>query len=135
MPDFSDMLPHRILFAKSVNNRVGQREHEILDEIKPLPGELVINKRTSSAFNSSPIDAVLRTMKIEYCLFSGVSTQMCVESTGRDASDRGYKGVIIDDACATHDEESHRGSLATFGRGFGRVCTTAEVIAELEKNL
>jgi len=135
MPDFSDIMPHKIPFNKATNNRAGQREHEILDEIKPQPGEMVINKTTTGAFNSSPIDYLLGTMKIEYCLFAGVSTHMCVEGTARDAADRGYKSVIIDDACAANKEEYHNAALITFQRGYGRVCTTDEVIKELENNV
>jgi len=133
--DYSDIWPHRIPFIRASNNRAGQREHEILDEVKPLPGELVINKTTSGAFNSSSIDVVLRTMGIEYCLFAGVSTQLCVETTARDAADRGYKSIVIDDACATLKEEYHNAALITFQRNYGRVSTTDEVIRELEKNL
>lgn len=135
MPDFSDMWPHRIPFMKAVNNRVGEREHEILDEVKPLPEEMVVNKKTPGAFNSSPIDLVLRTLGIEYCLFGGVSTHMCIEGTARDASDRGYKSIIIDDACGANKEEYHNTALITFQRGYGRVCTTGEVINELAQNL
>jgi len=135
MPDYSDTMPHKLPFTTAVNNRAGQREHEILDEIKPLPGELVVNKTTTGAFNSSTIDSVLRTMRIEYCLFAGVSTHMCVESTARDAADRGYKSIIIDDACAANKEDYHNAALVTFQRGFGRVCNTDEVIKELKENL
>jgi nicotinamidase-related amidase len=135
MPDYSDLLPHIKPFCKAVNNRVGEREHEILDEVKPLPGESVINKTTNGAFNSSSIDSVLRTMGIEYCLFAGVSTHMCVEGTARDASDRGYKCIFIDDALAANKKEYHNAALITFQRGYGRVCTTEEVIKELENNL
>lgn len=134
MPDYSDIVPCKLSFLKALNCRVGEREYEILDDIKPLPGELVINKTTADAFISSSIDSVLRTMGIEYCLFAGVSTQMCVEGTARDAADRGYKSIIIDDACATNKEENHNSALITFQRGYGRVCTTEEVIKELEKN-
>jgi len=135
MRDYSDYWPHRLDFVKSVNNRVGEREHEILDEIKPLAGELVINKTTSGAFNSTGIDLTLRTMGIEYCLFAGVSTHVCVETTARDASDRGYKTVIIEDACGANKEEYHNNAIITFQRQFGKVLITDEVIRELEENL
>ena len=135
MPDFSDYVPRRIPMAKAINNRVGEREHELLDEIKPLPGELVINKTTTGAFNSTSIDLVLRTMGIEYCLLSGVSTHVCVECTGRDAADRGYKTIIIEDACGANMEEYHNNSIITFQRQYGRICETEEVIKELEDNI
>ena len=135
MPDYSDCIPRRIPFTKKTNNCLGKREHEILDEIKPLPAEFVINKTTSGAFNSSNIDTILRTMRIEYCLFAGVSTEMCVETTVRDAADKGYNCILIEDACASMKEEYHNNALTNFLRNFGRVATTDEVIKELEKNL
>ena len=135
MPDYSDILPHRRSFTKAKNNRRGEKEHEILDEVKPLPGELVVNKTTPSAFNSSPIDSILRAMEIEYCLFAGVSTHMCVEGTARDASDRGYGSILIEDACGANKPEFHDNTMLVFQRGYGRVCTTEEVIQELEPHL
>jgi len=135
MPDYSDVFPHKVRLPMSNNNRVGEREHEILDEVKPLRGEMVINKTTVGAFNSSSIDILLRSMGIEYCLFAGVSTHMCVESTARDAADRGYKCVLVDDACGANKEEFHNNTLLVFQRGFGRVLTTDEVIRELKENL
>lgn len=135
MPDYSDIVPDKLSLTKAFNNRRGEREHEILDEIKPIPGELVINKTTADAFISSSIDSVLRTMGIEYCLFAGVSTQICVESTIRDAADRGYKCIVLEDACADNKEEYHNNALGAFRRFYGRVCTTDEVIKELERNL
>ena len=96
---------------------------------------MVINKTTVSAFNSSPIDSVLRAMGIQYCIFAGVSTNMCVDGTARDASDRGYRCLLVEDACGAAKEEYHHSALITFQRGFGRVSTTNEVIKELEKNM
>ena len=135
MPDYSDILPHRRPFMMAQNNRLGQREHEILDEIKPLPGEMVINKTTTGAFNSSSLDTVLRTMGIEYCLFAGVSTHMCVECTARDAADRGYRCVLLEDALGASKPEFHNNALHVFQRGYGRVADTDEVIRELDGSL
>lgn len=135
MQDFSDIPLHRREFSRAKNIRIGQREHEILDEVKPLPGELVINKTTPSAFNSSNIDSVLRAMDIECCLFVGVSTHMCVEGTARDASERGYQCVLVEDACGANKPEFHNNTLLVFQRGFGRVSTTDDVITELKAGL
>jgi len=135
MPDYSDIPLHRREFSRAKNIRIGQREHEILDEVKPLPGELVINKTTPSAFNSSNIDSVLRAMDIESCLFVGVSTHMCVEGTARDASERGYHCVLVEDACGANKPEFHNNTLLVFQRGFGKVASTDEVIAELKDGL
>ena len=131
MPDYSDIMPHKVAFRKLLNNRAGHREHEILDEVKPVSGEMVINKTTTGAFNSSPIDSVLRTLRIEHCLFAGVSTDMCVEGTVRDAADRGYQVVLIEDACAANRPEYHDASVSAIARSYGRVCTTDGILREL----
>ncbi|MBI2857466.1 MAG: cysteine hydrolase [Chloroflexi bacterium] len=133
MPDYSDCLPHRAHGYKLWNNTKGTREHEILDEIKPLPNECVINKKTSSAFNSTNIDMILtKAMGIRYLVFTGVSTDACVENTVRDAVDCGYRCIMVEDACACDEEAFHNAALAHFGkRFFGRVGGTNEVIEEL----
>ena len=135
MPDYSDIPPHRREFAKAKKIRLGEREHEILDEVKPVAGELVINKTTPSAFNSSNIDSVLRAMGIEYCLFAGVSTHMCVEGTARDASERGYHCTLVEDACGANKREFHDNTILVFQRGFGKVRSTEQVIAELQERV
>ncbi|MBI2857469.1 MAG: cysteine hydrolase [Chloroflexi bacterium] len=132
MSDYSDCPPHRRRRYAAARSAKGNREHEILDEIKPLPGECVINKTTSSAFNSTNIDQVLsRAMGINYLVFTGVSTDRCVENTARDAVDLGYQCIMVEDGCASANEVFHNNTLMHFRAGFGRVETTEAVIAEL----
>jgi nicotinamidase-related amidase len=107
----------------------------VLEPIKPLPSELVINKTTYSAFTSTGIDQTLRNMGITDLVFCGVGTNVCVESTARDASDRGYRCVMVEDACATYIEELHDATLLAFGLWFGRVKSADEVIKELEQGM
>lgn len=135
MPDYSDILPHKRAFTRAKNNTRGQREHDILDDIKPLPGELVINKTTPSAFNSSSFEAALRNMGIDTCLFGGVSTNVCVEGTARDAADRGFNALIVSDCCAATRPEFHDMTLRTFPRTYGRVADSDTVISELRAAL
>ena len=63
----------------------------------------------------------------------GVSTNMCVETTAREAADRGYKVSLIENACATTHEKLHEGTITNFQRLFGRVISTDEALAELDK--
>ena len=135
MPDYSDALPHFRLLFKGLNNHEGTREHEILDEIKPIEGEYVVNKTTTSAFWSSGIDSLLRSLGTKYLLFTGVSTNMCVEGTARDASDIGYRCVMVEDALATSQEELHRTALINFQRFYGRAASTDEILQELSQGL
>ncbi len=109
----------------------GTREHGILAEIAPRAGELVVNKTANSAFNASGIDRLLRNLALETLVIAGVGTDVCVETTARDAVDRGYNGIIVEDACATLDEESHDAALLAFAKWFGKVARTDDVIALL----
>lgn len=134
-PDYSDLPPHMRGFAMAVNNTRGNREHEILDELRPAPGETVLNKTTAGAFSSTGLDALLRTLGTDELVITGISTNSCVETTARDAADRGYRCVLVDDGCGSAREEFHQATLASFRRLFGRVATTDEVLSELEPGL
>ena len=132
LPDFSDLPPHMKGFAQSVGNTASNREHDILDELKPLSGELCINKRTMSAFNSSSIDLVLRSMGIRYVLCCGVSTNSCVEGTARDAAEHGYYTVLVDDACGAASQTLHDSTVQNFKRLLGMAMSTDEAISVLK---
>jgi len=131
LPDFSDLLPHMRPFAEAIGNTRGQREHDVLDEIAPAPGEPVLNKTTMSAFHSSGFERLLRSWDVEQLLFTGVSTNSCVEGTARDAADRGYRCLIVEDGCGAATQDLHDASCANFRRLLGRVDQADAVIAEL----
>ena len=135
LSDYSDAPPHMRVLFKATNNHEGNREHEILDEIKPVEGEYVLNKTTNGAFNSTGIDSLLRAMGMKYLLFTGVSTNMCVEGTARDAADRGYGCALIEDACSAGQEELHRTAIINFQRFYGRAVSTDEILQELSQGL
>jgi biuret amidohydrolase len=126
-PDFLDVPEHMRALVKATNNRVGAREHEILDEVKPKPGELIIRKTTVSAFSSTGIEASLRAMGRDHLVFTGISTNMCVDSTARDAADRGFKCILVEDCCAAAKRTYHDAALLTFQRLFGKVASAEEV--------
>lgn len=129
--DYSDLSPQMYDLCESTSNRVGLREHEILDEIRPRPNERVVNKITPSAFNSSPLELILRTYGVVDLLFTGVSTNMCVEGTLRDAADRGFGCVLVDDACGADSQEYHDASCVVLQRLYGHVMSTASVLERL----
>jgi nicotinamidase-related amidase len=114
------------------HNFVGSREHEILDELKPLPGEHVLRKTTIGAFASTNIDSLLRALGCEQLYLTGVSTNMCVETTAREAADRGYGVTRVEDACGTTHEDLHQVTMRNFQRLFGRVRSCDEALAELQ---
>ena len=121
----------RRLFTE-FRNFVGSREHEILDELKPLPGEHVLRKTTIGAFASTNIDSLLRALGCEQLYLTGVSTNMCVETTAREAADRGYGVTLVEDACGTTHEDLHQVTMRNFQRLFGRVRSCNEALAELQ---
>jgi biuret amidohydrolase len=140
LPDNADFEPLRRAtesriqrHAGMTNNLypVGSFEHEIREELTPRPGELVINKVTRGAFNSTGIDQLLRNLGVEELIVVGVATNACVETTARDAADRGYKCVLVDDACAGQSDFLHDATMLSFATLFGRVLDTDDVITEL----
>ena len=115
-----------IFFAK------GSKDAEVLDEIKPLENEIIIPKTSSSLFNSTNFEYVLRNLGVEYVMVMGIVTDQCVETAVRDGCDRGFLMTLIDDACATFSEQRHKESLIGF-KGYCRIRTTDQVVEELRR--
>jgi nicotinamidase-related amidase len=105
---------------------------EVLDELKPLANEIIIPKTSSSLFNSTNFEYVLRNLGVEYIMVMGVVTDQCVETAVRDGCDRGFMMTLIDDACATFSEQRHKESLIGI-KGYCRTRTTDQVIEELQR--
>ena len=108
----------------------GTFEHELIASLAPASGELVLDKNTSSAFNSTGIEWLLRNMDVETLVVAGMATDMCVETTARDAADRGFNTILVEDATATFFEHHHRAALSGFARVFGQVWDTDRVLKE-----
>ncbi len=104
---------------------------KIPETIQPLPDEIILPKGSSSVFNSTNIEYLLRNMEIDYLIIAGLVTDQCVESAVRDACDRGFLVTLISDACATYSHERHTASLQAL-KGYCRQLKAAELIAELK---
>ena len=109
----------------------GSREAQVLDEIKPAHDEIVIPKTSSSVFNSTNIDYVLRNLEVDYLIVAGMLTDQCVESAVRDACDHGYLVSVVEDACGTYTEERHKNALDMYS-GYCRITSTDQIVAEIE---
>lgn len=105
-------------------------ETTILEEIAPLPGEPVIVKTGASGFTGSPLDRVLRSQGVRELVICGVATTYCVESTLRDAADRGFDCVLVEDASYDLNDAAHQRGIESC-RYFARVEQTRAVIGEL----
>jgi len=111
----------------------GSRETDILDELTPLDDEIVLPKITSSAFNSTPLDQMLRNLEKDTIVICGVVTNGCVETTTRDGRDFGYKIVLVSDGCTAMSVEAHENTLRHMGGTRGNVRDTASIVAELRE--
>jgi len=101
--------------------------------LEPLPNDLRVKKITYSAFiaGSSDIDAQLRSRGIETVLIAGTATNVCCESSARDAMMLDYRVIMLSDANATWTDDEHSASLVNFMLFFGDVMTADEVIGRL----
>jgi ureidoacrylate peracid hydrolase len=102
---------------------------EFIDELAPAPGELTIHKHRYSAFKGTDLDMILRARGIKTVITTGVSTNVCVESSLRDAFETGYYVCIPSDATASWDMSLHESTLQTVTHRFGLVTTTEEIEA------
>ncbi len=134
LADYSDTPAHMMRIVQATNNCEGQAEHEIVDALKPEPGELVLNKKTMGAFGSTGIDTNLKAMGVETVVVVGVSTNNCVAMTAMEACDHQYGVVVVSDATGTDSDEMQQATLTMLNRLWARVLTTDEVVAELTGN-
>lgn len=121
-------LNHKFL---KIHAAPGSKEAEFLPEVSPLDDEIIINKTASGVFNSTNVNYVLNNMGIKSLFITGVYTNECVETTVRDASDRGYTVTVIEDGCTTVTKQLHEFSLATLKDRYARVVSTEEAINEI----
>ena len=89
----------------------GEPGSEIVPELRPRPSEPVIDKAGASAFFASDLDRTLREKNIRNLVVTGVTTDGAVQATMRDANDRGYECLLLEDCCAAFDEAAHRAAL------------------------
>ncbi len=90
----------------------GQRGHDIVDELAPRDGEPVIDKPGKGAFYATDLDAVLRRRGTRSLVVTGVTTEVCVQTTVREANDRGYECLVLEDCTASYFPEFHAAALA-----------------------
>lgn len=107
----------------------GSWDAEIVEELAPDPDEVVIDKSRYSSFYGTRLEPVLNALGIRSLVICGVTTNMCVETTARDASQRDYRTFVVEDATGELDPDRHRHALGAIAFGFGWVVPVAEVLA------
>ena len=96
-------------------------------EVSPQPGEPVVIKHRYSAFAGTSLDVVLRTAGVDSLLLTGVSTNVCVESTLRDGLFAEYRVTLVEDCAASYEPEAHQATVENVAKYFGVVATSEEI--------
>jgi biuret amidohydrolase len=146
-PDLSDLWPakkqrgqHKTTIGdRGPMGRIlvrGERGHEIIDELKPRPGEPVVDKPGKGAFYATDLNEILRSHGIQQLVVCGVTTEVCVNTTVREANDRGYDCLVVEDCVASYIPALHAAALEMIkaqGGIFGWVASSAAVISVLDR--
>jgi nicotinamidase-related amidase len=109
----------------------GSPESEVHPELTPLPGEKQVLKHRYSAFYNTDLETVLRCLKVEDLVFTGIMSNLCCESTARDAYFRDYRVFFLADSTGSVSEELHLATLLNLAFGFAYVTTAQAIEAQL----
>lgn len=112
--------------------REGNPMSDIVGGLGPIAGEAVVRKTQYSAFVGTALEKVLRGLRVDQLVVTGVQTHLCCESTARDAFMKGFDVFVVLDATASKTEELHVAALRTLAHGFAVPLTTKEVLRCLE---
>ena len=110
---------------------LGSKDAEILEEIAPKEGDVVLNKTGSSVFNSTNAEHLLNNMGVTTLVVTGIFTNSCVEGTTRDAGDLDFRVLLAEDACAAMSPIGHRNALDYLDANFCHVRSTEEILTLL----
>jgi biuret amidohydrolase len=144
-PDLSDAPPHKVergdpatrIGAPGPMGRIlvrGEPGHDIIPELYPLNDEPVIDKPGKGAFYQTDLDLMLRNRGIDTLFVCGVTTEVCVNTTVREANDRGFRCIVLSDCCGSYFPEFHAAGLAMIkaqGGIFGSVTASRSLLNSL----
>jgi nicotinamidase-related amidase len=131
-PDFLDScappMPGQVEKKFLVEGTLGA---QIIDELKPEKGDIIVVKKGFGGFAHTELDFILRHLGVTTCVFTGVATEVCVSSTIREGTYYGYQMIIVSDGCAGMSRETHKVELNILSGAIAvKVKTTDEVIGK-----
>ena len=146
-PDLSDLPPSKKLRGRLKTGigdagpmgRIlvrGEYGHDIIDELKPVPGEPVVDKPGKGAFYATDLDAILRDRGVRELVVCGVTTEVCVNTTVREANDRGYDCLVLEDCVGSYFPAFQKAALDMIkaqGGIFGWVSDAGKFLEALAK--
>jgi nicotinamidase-related amidase len=147
-PDLGELPPHRLARVRAGTSAIGkpgplgrflirgEPGFQIVPELEPRGGEAVVDKSGNGAFWGTDLASILSARGIRALILAGVTTDVCVHCTLREANDRGFECLLAADACASGDAEAHRAALhmTTVEDGvFGVVADTDAIVAALAR--
>ncbi|TCL02310.1 hydrolase [Sodalis ligni] len=129
-PDFGEALKQPVDAAMG-GNGLPENWWQFPEELKVQESDIRIIKRQWGAFYGTDLEMQLRRRAIDTIVLAGISTNIGVESTARNAWEMGFKLVVVEDVCSAHDKEQHDNSMQNIFPRIGRVRSSDEVLAAL----